>query len=48
MPGREIRLIADPRKFVPRADELAIVAAENPVADRCAELDRDRAFELDC
>ena len=35
------------RKFVPRADELAVVAAVNAVAHRFAELYRYRAFEFD-
>ena len=34
-------------KFVPRADELAVVAAVNAVAHRPAKFHRDRGFEFD-
>ena len=35
------------RKFVPRADELAVVAAVDAVADGLAKLHRDGGFEFD-
>ena len=35
------------RELVPRADELAVVAAVDAVADRGAEFDRDRAVRFD-
>ena len=35
------------RVLVPRADQLAVVAAVDAVADRGAQLDRDRPFVLD-
>src|SRR3954471_17710680 len=43
----EIRLGRGLRESVPRADELAIVAAVDAVADQRAQLFRNRAFVLD-
>src|SRR5436190_8522379 len=43
----EVRLVARLREAVPGADELAIVAAVNPVANQRPQLYRDRAFVLD-
>src|SRR5512140_2947566 len=43
---REIRLDAYLRKLVPRARQLAIVAAVDAIADQRAQLQRNRAFVL--
>ena len=43
----ELRLAAGLRELVPRADRQAIVAAVDAVADRGAQLARDRALVLD-
>src|SRR5882672_6451783 len=43
----EVGLGGDPRVAVPGANELAVVAAEDPVADEGAKLDRDAPLELD-
>ena len=44
---REIRLGARLREFVPRADQLAIVAAVDAIADQRAQFQRNRAFVFD-
>src|SRR5690606_15685997 len=41
--GAEVRLVAAACELVPGTDQLAVVAAEDPVADRRAELFGDRA-----
>lgn len=43
----EIVFVGKLRKAVPRADQLAVVAAVDAVAEQRAELLRDRAFQLD-
>ncbi len=43
----EIGLFGGFGEAVPGADDLAVVAAEHAVADLVAQLDRDRAFQLD-
>src|SRR2546428_3965594 len=43
----EVRLVASLREAVPGADQLAIVAAVNPVADQRAQLFWYRALVLD-
>ena len=43
----EIVFVGKLRKAVPRADQLAVVAAVDAVAEQWAELLRDRAFQLD-
>src|SRR6266705_3202821 len=43
----EVRLRRDLRVAVPGADELAVVAAEDAVADERPELQRNAAFQLD-
>src|SRR5690625_240140 len=45
--GAEIGLVGAPGEFVPGADELAVVAAEDAVADRGPQLLRDGAFVFD-
>src|ERR1700690_298319 len=47
MARREVRLSCRPRKFIPGASELAVVAAINSVADCAAKLDRNRSREFD-
>ena len=46
MAGRVVSLLADAGEFVPRADQLTIIAAEDPVTHGPAELDRDTAAQL--
>src|SRR5688572_28860421 len=47
VPHAKVRLRCDLRKLVPGADELAVVAAENAVADRGPERLGDRPVMLD-
>src|SRR5579875_267368 len=47
VPHLEIGVARGPRELVPRADELAVIASINAVADRRAEFDRNRAGVLD-
>ena len=47
MPHRKIRLDGGLRKTIPRAHQLAVVAAVDAIAYQRAQLDRDAAFELD-
>src|SRR6185295_16215271 len=47
VPDREVRLGARLRELVPRADELAVVAAVDPVPHQRAQVLRDRALVLD-
>ena len=47
VPDAEIRLGRDPRELVPGADELAVVASEDPVADRGSQRLGNRAVVLD-
>ena len=47
VPDAEVRLGRDPRELVPGANELAIVAAEDPVADRWTERLGNRPMVLD-
>src|SRR5690606_30025611 len=44
---REIRGRLPPRELVPRAEDLAVVAAEDAIADRLPQLHGDRTPELD-
>src|SRR5580704_17438323 len=43
----EVRLDGRPREFDPGADELAVVAAIDAIADGAAKFHRDGALELD-
>src|SRR5215831_8910892 len=43
----EIRMRCGACELVPRAHELTVIAAEDPVAERGAQLDRDRTVMLD-
>src|SRR5215469_6615643 len=43
----EVRMRCCPGELVPRAHELTVIAAEDAVADRRAQLDRNRAVVLD-
>src|SRR5690606_22154205 len=45
--GAEVRLVGAPRELVPGTHQLAVVAAEDAVADRRAQLLRDPAVVLD-
>ncbi len=45
--GAEIVFVGELRKAVPRADQLAVVAAVDAVAEQRPEFLRDRAFQLD-
>src|SRR5882757_9880835 len=47
MAGRKIGFHGEARKFVPRANELAIVATIDAIAEGLAKLDGNRAAELD-
>src|SRR4030067_394096 len=47
VPYREIRLAGGLRKAVPRARQLTVVAAVDPVADQRAQIYRDTALEFD-
>src|SRR5687767_15561317 len=47
IPHRKIRFPRDLRKPVPRADDLAIVAAVHPVTDQRPQLLRDGGLVLD-
>src|SRR6516164_411928 len=47
MPRRQLQLVAGLRELVPRAHRQAIVAAEDAVADRGAQLARNRPLVLD-
>ena len=47
VPRHEIPLAARLREAVPRAHQLAVVAAEDTVADGCAHLPGDAALQLD-
>ncbi len=47
MARREIRLGREARESVPGADELAVVAAVNAIAEERAQLYRDRAAQFD-
>ena len=47
MSDDEIRLGAESCKFVPRANELTVVATVDAVANAFAERQRDSALELD-
>src|SRR5208337_5550141 len=44
---RELRLTPLLRELVPRTNGETIVAAVDPIADRCAQFARDRPFQLD-
>src|SRR5690606_35543398 len=44
---QEVRLRGRPGETVPGTCQLAVVAAEHPVADQRAQLRRNRALELD-
>ena len=46
MAGRVVSLFADAGEFVPRADQLTIIATEDPVTHCLTELDRDTAAQL--
>ena len=43
----EVALIGGPGEAVPGADQLAVIAAEHPIADQWAQLDGDCALEFD-
>src|SRR5580692_10502763 len=47
MPHGEVFLGGGAGELVPRADQLAVVAAVDAIADGVAQLDRDRTRELD-
>ena len=47
VPGGEVGLGVDFGEFIPRADQLAVIAAENAVADGRAEFLGDAALMLD-
>src|SRR5690606_34272738 len=48
MARREVELARHASELVPRAYELAVIAAVNAVADRFAKFDRDGSAQLDC
>src|ERR1700733_6231527 len=43
----EVRILGGARELVPRAHQLAVIAAVDAVAEEGAKLDRDRALVLD-
>ena len=47
VPHRKVLLGGGTRKLVPRADQLAVVAAVDAIADRAAKLQRNRTGEFD-
>src|SRR5580698_5598451 len=47
MPDRKILLRRRSREFIPRADQLAVIATIDAIADRAAKFCRDTAVELD-
>ncbi|MNR05656.1 hypothetical protein D3C85_1216990 [compost metagenome] len=47
MPRLEVAFTGGAGEAVPRADNLAVIATEHPVADQWPQVFRDRAFEFD-
>src|SRR5450631_422783 len=43
----EVTFASGAREFVPRANELTVIAAVDPIANGASKLDRDRSLELD-
>src|SRR3990167_3226856 len=47
MPWLEVAFAGRAGEAVPRADDLAVIATEHPVADQRAQIFGDRAFQFD-